>query len=247
MLALFRPELRISRSYFIPEEAEAVIEDSAIPRWRSTLATQSTDANAWRAGDEMVVPLTDRDGGQLIGFLSVNDPEHGQRPVREEVELLEIFADQAVVALRNARLLTLARAQAERDHLTGLYNHRAGHGRLVIALARAQQTGTPLSLLAIDLDGFKQINDTYGHATGDLALRHVADLLARYARQDDTLARLGGDEFALILPGASGKQARAIAERLMAVSRESPLAVQGVGFVAVPLSIGAASYPEDAD
>jgi diguanylate cyclase (GGDEF)-like protein/putative nucleotidyltransferase with HDIG domain len=245
--ALFRPELRISRSYFIPEEVRAVIGDSALTRWRWTLETRPVQANAWHAGDTLLVPLTNRDSDQLLGFLSVNAPEHGQRPVREEVELLEIFADQAMVALRNARLLMLARTQAERDGLTGLYNHRAGHGRLEAALARACQTGTPLSLLAIDLDGFKQINDSYGHATGDLALRHIADLLARYARQDDTIARVGGDEFAVILPGASARQARAIAERLMAVSRATPLAVQGMGFVTVPLSIGAASYPEDAD
>jgi len=193
---LFRPEYRLSRSYFVPEEAGAFTDHGEVTTW--TPPIENRGPNAWQSGDELLVPLADRRDGHLLGFLSVDDPESGQRPEREEVEVLEIFVDQAIVALRNARLLAQARRQAERDPITGLYNHRAAHARFEAALA-ALKEGEPLGLLALDMDDFKLINDTYGHPTGDMALRHVALLLDRCARDSDIAARLGGDEFLLIL------------------------------------------------
>jgi len=242
---LFRPEFRVSRSYFIPEESGALLAGTEVPRW--TPEQGPTGANAWHAGDELLVPLTDGAGGQLIGFISVGEPEGGRRPEREDVELLELFADQAVVALRNVRQLARARRQAERDHVTGLFNHRAAHARLEHELAVARETGTPVGLLALDMDGFKLVNDTYGHSTGDLALRHVADLLGRCARGGDIAARLGGDEFILIVPGAAAAQSAEVAQRLLALSQDTPLHIDGVGAIPLRLSIGVASCPEDTD
>lgn len=241
--AMFQPACRLSRSYFIPEDV-GLMTPSEVTVW--TPALGNTGANAWRSGDELLVPLTDRQGGHLIGFLSVDDPESGQRPEREEVEVLEIFADQAVVALRNARLLAQARRQAERDPVTGLFNHRAAHARLESGVQEAHETGRPLGLIALDMDDFKMINDTYGHPTGDLALRHVAALLERCARASDTAARLGGDEFVLILPGASHARSADVARRLLSLLREMPLYIEGAGFVPLRLSVGVAACPLDA-
>lgn len=243
--AMFQPDCRISRSYFIPEEKSGMFDQTEVTVWTPPLSNAGADA--WRSGDELLVPLTDHQGGHLIGFLSVDDPESGRRPEREEVEVLEIFADQAVVALRNARLMAQARRQAERDPVTGLYNHRAAHARLETGVRAALETGQPLGLIALDMDDFKMINDTYGHLTGDLALRHVAGLLERCARASDTAARLGGDEFILILPGASHSQSVDVARRLLALLAELPLHIAETGYVPLRLSVGVAACPDDAN
>ena len=225
--ALFRPEFLLSRSYFIPAEATAVLADSAVPTWTPAIANAGADA--WQQGDELLVPLTDHDGGHLLGFLSVDDPESGRRPEQEDAEVLEIFADQAVVALRNARLLAQARRQAARDPVTGLLNYRAAHARLEAELRAARASGQPLGLLTLDMDDFKLINDTHGHPVGDMALRHVAALLERCVRTTDLAARLGGDEFVLILPGASRAESLDVARRLTALSDELALEIAGAG------------------
>jgi len=95
-------------------------------------------------------------------------------------------------------------------------------------------------------DDFKLINDTYGHPTGDMALRHVALLLDRCARDSDIAARLGGDEFLLILPGASHAHSVDVAERLTLLAQETPLRIDGAGFIPLRMSIGVAAYPNDA-
>ena len=243
--AMFHPVCRISRSYFIPEEMGLTHDQNEVTVWTPALANMGDDA--WRSGDELLVPLTDRQGGHLIGFLSVDDPESGRRPEREDVELLEIFADQAVVALRNARLMAQARRQAERDPVTGLYNHRAAHARLEAGVRAALETGQPLGLIALDMDDFKLINDTYGHPTGDMALRHVAGLLEHCARSSDTAARMGGDEFVLILPGASQAHSVEVARRLLSLLQDRPLHIEGAGYVPLRLSVGVAACPDDAN
>ena len=93
---LFRPEYRLSRSYFVPEGADAFADHGEVTTW--TPLIENEGPNAWRSGDELLAPLADRRDGHLLGFLSVDDPEGGQRPEREEVEVLEIFADQAIIA-----------------------------------------------------------------------------------------------------------------------------------------------------
>ncbi|HWE61116.1 MAG TPA: diguanylate cyclase [Chloroflexota bacterium] len=238
--ALLRPEFCLSRSYFIPEEAKVDLGAMAVPYWASSL--RNPGAGAWRVQDVLLVPLTDRQGGHLYGFLSVDDPESGLRPEREEVEALEIFADQAVVAY----LLARARRQAERDPVTGLFNHRAANTCLDEALSAARRVNEPLSLIAMDVDHFKLINDTHGHLIGDSALRHVARSIERCVRAQDTVARLGGDEFLVILPGVAWDQALEVVARLTASMQDHPLHIEGVGGVPLRLSVGLAVCPTDA-
>lgn len=104
--------------------------------------------------------------------------------------------------------------EARTDVLTGLLNRRAINERIESEVARVGRTGVPLSLLVLDLDGFKVVNDRLGHAAGDDALRATADAMRRVARTADDAGRLGGDEFALLLPGATGVGAAAVAVRL---------------------------------
>jgi diguanylate cyclase (GGDEF)-like protein/PAS domain S-box-containing protein len=107
---------------------------------------------------------------------------------------------------------------ADRDPLTGLLNRRRLEEQLQHQLARCARHGDEAALLIIDLDGFKAVNDTHGHATGDVVLREVAAALSRRARDSDTLARLGGDEFAVILVGVTDKQAGIVAASLSAAA-----------------------------
>ncbi|MGH2390934.1 MAG: diguanylate cyclase, partial [Chloroflexota bacterium] len=242
-LELFQPEFLISHSYFIPSERSPLVASSEVPWWSPPMRNKGD--NAWRSGDELLVPLVDPQHDHLLGFLSVDDPASGERPEREEVEVLEVFADQAVVALRNAHLLAQTRRLAERDTVTGLLNHRAAHLRLDSDLLEVCAQGRQLGVLAVDMDDFKLINDTHGNSVGDMALRHVARLLERCVRSDDTVARLGGDEFLVILPGASRERCLEIVGQLTARVRENPLRIDGLGDVPLRLSGGVAVCPED--
>jgi diguanylate cyclase (GGDEF)-like protein len=137
---------------------------------------------------------------------------------------------------KNASLARLA----ERDGLTGLLNHRAFHLRLAAEIDHAQRVGGTLSLLLIDLDHFKEVNDQFGHLAGDEVLRQVAAVLQDVAREGDVVARVGGEEFCVLLPNTAAIGARLPAERVraaVAVLRDP---------VPLTVSVGVASYPEDA-
>jgi diguanylate cyclase (GGDEF)-like protein len=123
---------------------------------------------------------------------------------------------------------------AQRDGLTRLLNRRAFDGALQEALARHRRMGEPFALLALDLDHFKAVNDTHGHAAGDEVLRRTAQTLGSQLRPFDRLFRIGGEEFAVILGGADGEAALAAAERLRASVEAHAVATEGV---AVPTSV----------
>ena len=127
-----------------------------------------------------------------------------------------------------ARRAALDTHRAFHDALTDLPNRLLLHERLDRALARARGEGEPLSLLLVDLDDFKAVNDTLGHAYGDRLLGNVADRMRAALGPDDLLARLGGDEFAVLPAGACGAEAgRAVAERLVG-ALEQPFEVDGI-------------------
>ncbi len=129
---------------------------------------------------------------------------------------------------------------ARTDALTGLYGRRAFEDRLEHQLAMAQRHKTPLTLAYVDLDDFKRVNDTLGHAEGDRVLRTTGQVLKRTLRNTDTAARLGGDEFALLLPESDGRGARRVLEHLVDELREA-FSANGQG---VTCSIGVVSFLE---
>jgi len=135
--------------------------------------------------------------------------------------------------------------QAMHDALTSLPNRLLLQDRLQQAMRRAIRDTTPFALLFMDLDRFKDVNDTYGHHTGDLLLRGVAARLRGALRESDTVARLGGDEFAVVLPNSDVTEAALIADKLLA-ALESPIEVEGRELVA-SASIGIAAYPRQAN
>jgi diguanylate cyclase (GGDEF)-like protein len=144
------------------------------------------------------------------------------------------------LALRNARLLGENERLATRDSLTGLANRRLFDESLHREIARSQRLGTPLSMLILDVDHFKQVNDTYGHQTGDAVLREVAGALVANTKNFDVTARYGGDEFVVLLPGCSRDNAIGVAERVRASI------ARAVGEAPVTVSAGIAAVPDNA-
>ena len=138
-----------------------------------------------------------------------------------DVALLESYAMQAAIALSNARMYEAQSTLASRDPLTELFNHREFHEAVGRELERCRRHGGGLAVVLFDLDGFKAVNDTRGHAAGDRVLQGVAAGLASSARSSDAAFRIGGDEFALLLPDTNGREAITAAERAATAMTEA--------------------------
>ena len=178
---------------------------------------------------------------QLIGALVVFVSDRPER-LRENPtlgEALRGLSGQAAVAIRNAQLVDQVRHQALHDALTGLPNRSLVLDRLDQALARTKRDGTVAAAMFIDLDGFKDVNDSLGHAAGDRLLVAVADRFRATVRGSDTLGRLGGDEFVVVAEGASlADGPQPIAERILEVMH-TPFELQGIDSrLSVTASIG---------
>lgn len=132
------------------------------------------------------------------------------------------------------------RLLAMQDELTGLANNRLFGQRLSECLAQGARNATPQSLLLIDMDHFKSINDTYGHQAGDVALKTAASVIRSSVRASDVTARIGGEEFAVILPDTPVEEARNAAERILAGLRSASVRLSGGGVIELSASIGLA-------
>ena len=204
----------------------------------------------------LCVPLWFED--QPLGLLFIIETVKPRKFTAEEHELAWTLGEQAAAALKNARLHHVIADQAERDELTGLYNHRFFYDHLNQEIDRADSAGLPLSLLMLDIDGFKQINDRYGHLAGDQVLRDIGSGIEPHVRRGvDLVARYGGDELTVIIkahrgggeehwpPSAAEHAALAntIAERIRkAVAAHRSILATG-DEVALTVSIGVATYP----
>jgi diguanylate cyclase (GGDEF)-like protein len=186
----------------------------------------------------VVVPLFAE--GQPLGVLAV---EHGQKTKRIErriVNMITQFSAHGGLALRNAWLLEQIKKMADTDGLTGIANRRSFEAMLDRELSRAQRNGDQVTLVMLDIDHFKELNDTHGHLAGDETLRQVAASLVENCRDFDTPARYGGEEFVVILPSCSAKESLIAGERLRSgVGRAE-------GPVPVTASAGAATFPAHA-
>ncbi|HEX5166037.1 MAG TPA: diguanylate cyclase, partial [Thermomicrobiales bacterium] len=192
---------------------------------------------------QIVVPI--RCSGELAGVISVEGTE--QQPLtRHDLELLQTFAEHAGTVISNARRYEQVQQLALRDPITDLPNYRQFQTRLNAELARSERHGRPLALLVIDLDGFKSINDAFGHLAGDEVLRQIGSRLLAELRESDVLARYAGDEFVVILPETDRSLAQQIAGRLHSAIASQPFRVSSGQQVIVSLSIGVAAFPDDA-
>jgi diguanylate cyclase (GGDEF)-like protein len=179
---------------------------------------------------------------RFLGVLLVRSHESTRVWQENEVLLLQTVADQVAVAVNHARLFGQLQLQALTDELTGCFNRRSFEMQLERDLQMAARLRLPLSLILIDIDKFKDVNDTYGHEAGDQVLRVLANNLREELRGVDTAARYGGEEFAVILPQAGPEGALLVAERLRA--KVESMVIPHVGQITV--SLGVATFPSNA-
>jgi diguanylate cyclase (GGDEF)-like protein len=210
-------------------------------RLRGRMKTYVHDGGTGAVGaDERpvaAVPVIFHERTMGVLMVTSDDPERIWQD--NEIMLMMTVADQMAVAVNHARLYLQMQQQALTDGLTGCFNRRFFEIQLERDLHLATRMRQPVSLILIDIDHFKRVNDTHGHDAGDTALRILASELREEVRGVDTAARYGGEEFAIILPQAGPEGALAVAERLR--TRIERTEVPGVGVITA--SLGIATFP----
>lgn len=186
------------------------------------------------------VPISYRN--TVIGVLVIEDDRNSRNWEDEELLMVKTVSDQLSVAISHARLFRQVQTQAMTDALTGLYNHGYFQERLDRETKLADRNNDQVSLILLDLDHLKHINDTHGHRTGDAALCHVSSIMKSTVREVDICARYGGEEFVVILPQCDRASAIEVAERLRQSIASTPLILAEQ----VTASIGVATYPSGA-
>jgi diguanylate cyclase (GGDEF)-like protein len=200
-------------------------------------------ADSALAGFHVCLPLTAY--GEVLGQLHVwSDDPAAKDSATTTASMAQTIAEQVALSLSNAKLRQVLRDQSIKDPLTGLYNRRYMEETLARELLRAQRSQKPLSVMVVDLDYFKKVNDTHGHAAGDAVLKGLSQCLQGAVRASDIACRLGGEEFLLILPDCTREDAMHKAEELRA--RVGSLTFrEAVNAVRVTASFGVASFPAD--
>ncbi|MFL5319049.1 MAG: diguanylate cyclase [Myxococcaceae bacterium] len=201
-------------------------------------------AGAPETGSLLSVPMIHKDA--VLGVLNLERPDKAAF-APEEIELINAVADQAAIAVQNARLHEQTVALSITDPLTGAPNRRHLMTRLEMEIARANRFGTQLSVLMVDIDHFKQLNDLNGHRAGDDVLRQVCELMKASVRKVDLLARYGGEEFMIVLPQVTKDEGWEVAEKLRRAVEDLASdygASQPLGKLTI--SVGLANLPVDA-
>jgi diguanylate cyclase len=183
-------------------------------------------------------------GRRQIGVLSAHRGQVNAFSYAD-LDLLTVVARYLTGAIEVARLHEKLKDLAATDALTGLANRRSFLDRLVAEIARTRRSGRHMSVVLVDLDGFKAVNDIHGHAKGDETLMRVAETLTRSVRASDLAARFGGDEFVLMLPETTVEQAEEVLSRFDL--REFPMPGKPGGSAYLTYSWGSAAFPQDGD
>jgi two-component system cell cycle response regulator len=193
----------------------------------------------------IAIPLYSQD--RIMGVIAVHREDPGDHFTEEEFDYVVFLGEQAGVAVENVLLHEEAQRLSITDGLTGVWNRRYFLMQFPQALAAAQRFQRPFSVLMLDLDTFKAINDTHGHQRGDAILVEFTKRVTRVIREDDTFARYGGEEFICLLSETDLHGARTTAEKIRDAIRSEPFGSAGEPPLTITVSIGVASYPVHGD
>ncbi len=237
------PDLQISRHDKLIHYLELIkkaFRVSEVPEGFQQIVPRLRDLKV-----EVVCPLFNNDN--VIGLLCLGANFKGAQYTDDELEMLGILANMLAVAVHNAQMYEHIRALSYTDGMTGLHNYRFFRLRIHEELARTRRDGGHISLLILDVDHFKNYNDTLGHPAGDEVLREVSQILKRSVRDSDVVARYGGEEFAVILSGTDRGGAHVLAERIRQKVEKTDFfkeEIQPGGQLTI--SVGIATFPNDA-
>ncbi|SNX54323.1 sensor domain-containing diguanylate cyclase [Thermoanaerobacterium sp. RBIITD] len=191
----------------------------------------------------IVVPIKSTD--KIIGCLSVFQNEVNAFD-NESLKIMEALSEQSAIAILNAKRYFEISKKSITDPLTKTYNRRFFDQALCNGILKSSEDRTPISLIMLDVDKFKNINDTYGHMIGDIVLCEIASRIKGCVRGDDIVARYGGEEFSVILPNLVAEQACVIAERIRYEVSSKPIKTDS-GDIYITVSAGVADYPHKAE
>jgi diguanylate cyclase (GGDEF)-like protein len=192
-------------------------------------------------GNILAVPL--RSMGSVLGVLALYDRVDGRPFDGTDDDALRTLAGQASIAIDNVQLHQEAQRLSTTDGLTGLWNFRYLSMSLAREIERSTRFQRPLAVLMLDIDHFKQVNDQFGHASGDAVLRELAQRVQEQIREVDTFARYGGEEFVVVLPETTVEGASQLAERICVAVRREPFHTEGDESLTVTVSVGGAAFP----
>jgi diguanylate cyclase (GGDEF)-like protein len=179
--------------------------------------------------------------GEVLGCISINSDQPNAFDA-QDLQFFSVIGYQMAATIEHLQRLSSVKNLATYDTLTGLYNRRYFDERFGMEVQQAFVNKSSLSLILIDIDHFKKVNDTYGHLEGDKILRGVGSLLKNSVRKNDTVARYGGEEFVLILPETNLEAASMIAERIRQVVESTAFDVENA-HIRVTISLGISSFP----
>lgn len=245
MLCASRPAVRIKAKkgdifdqWVLKHALPLIVEDAAKDFRFSSAHAEGGRAHA---GSLIIVPLLN--GNKVIGILRM-DSDRADFFTQDDLRLLDITGGLSALAAQNAFLYSRIQDLAIRDSLTGLFVRRHFLKRFQEEIGRAGGKGKELSLLILDIDRFKWYNDKYGHAMGDLVLKHITSRIAGMLRAGDMAARYGGEEIAILLQGADKKNAKERAEAIRKEVEQNPLVMRREKHD-VTVSVGVSGYPRD--
>jgi len=237
-------EIRSSAAQFAPEDCWALRRGQQHVAGPGMLTPRCNHITENGGRGYVCMPLAAQ--GETLGILHLCEPAagNGRDWLSERQQVLRGVVDTLALALANLRLRETLRQQSIRDPNTGLYNRRYLEETSGRELRRMERSGQPLAMIMLDVDHFKQFNDTFGHEAGDLVLKQVAGTLLDHARESDVVSRYGGEEFALMMPGTTLADAAERAEALRKAIRQLHLTHRGRTLGTITASFGVSAFPE---
>ncbi len=214
-----------------------IVDDTAEHQAPVIYKPQSGFSRNYRTKNCVIVPLVCQE--RVVGVLNLSERQGNL--TQEDVSMIELFGQLAGASIGNIKLFERMQRQATTDGLTGFLNHRSFYELLDQELWRSRRYGTTISLMMVDVDNLKGVNDTFGHRAGDKMIQEISSRIKQCTRQIDIAARCGGDEFAIILPNTTTVEAVSAGQRMVQVVSNRPAIFQGHK-IPLSVSIGVAQY-----